>query len=245
MTILPLKRTSLPAEIASRLRVMIFSGEFKPGDRLPCERELASMFGTNRNTLREALRSLEMVGLIEIRQGAGIFVKDVRIHGNLSLLNHFIKEGYKSPYALEVLEDMFLFRRRFFQWVIPEAVEKCEWEDLDFIQNSLREILKLKGTPQSSEIFTHDTAIFRRLIASTRRAFYMWTFNTIAEMGWNMMKVAGENWIFPEFYFHTMKRFVKKVLAKDVKGVMKTLETHLKRMDNFTLKLSRNILSQG
>ena len=63
-------------EVADQLRRVISEGKLKPGDKLPPERELAGLFGVSRNTMREALRALELSGLIELKLGArgGAFV---------------------------------------------------------------------------------------------------------------------------------------------------------------------------
>ena len=60
--------------IADSLAEAIEAGEYKLGDRLPTERELAEQFGVSRPTLREAMIALEMLGLIEARHGLGIYV---------------------------------------------------------------------------------------------------------------------------------------------------------------------------
>ena len=59
---------------AQQIRELIARGEFRPGDRLPPERDLARKLGISRPTVREAMVALEIAGLIEIRTGAGIFV---------------------------------------------------------------------------------------------------------------------------------------------------------------------------
>jgi len=63
-------------EIARQIRELVASGQIKPGDRLPSERDLAQRLHVSRNTLREALRALEHAGMIEMRKGAagGAFV---------------------------------------------------------------------------------------------------------------------------------------------------------------------------
>lgn len=58
-------------QIVKRLSDAIRSGELSPGDRLPPERELAERFGVSRVSVRDALRSLEALGLVEVRVGAG------------------------------------------------------------------------------------------------------------------------------------------------------------------------------
>jgi len=56
-------------DIAEQIRGLVSNGELKPGDRLPPERELVERFNVSRNAVREALRSLELAGLVELRMG--------------------------------------------------------------------------------------------------------------------------------------------------------------------------------
>ncbi|MCB2177098.1 MAG: FadR family transcriptional regulator [Actinomycetales bacterium] len=61
-------------EAIEKIKAMIVSGELKPGDRLPVEKILASRLGLSRNSLREAVRALGVLRVLETRQGAGTFV---------------------------------------------------------------------------------------------------------------------------------------------------------------------------
>ena len=63
-------------ELQSALEEFIFSANAKPGDRLPSERNLASLFSVSRQTLREVLRSMEGQGLIKVQPGRGSFIQD-------------------------------------------------------------------------------------------------------------------------------------------------------------------------
>jgi DNA-binding FadR family transcriptional regulator len=80
VTALTLFQPARPARafdaIIAQVRERLRNGELGPGDRLPAERELAAQFGVSRNTVREALRMLEISGLIMIRKGAtgGAFI---------------------------------------------------------------------------------------------------------------------------------------------------------------------------
>lgn len=64
-------------EIVDQVRALIESGELVPGDRLPAEREMASMFGVSRQGVREALRALEIAGLVQSKTGTagGAFIR--------------------------------------------------------------------------------------------------------------------------------------------------------------------------
>ncbi len=62
-------------QIAEQLRQLMASGEFAPGSRLPGERDLALQLGVSRPSVREALIALEVAGMIEVRTGSGIYVR--------------------------------------------------------------------------------------------------------------------------------------------------------------------------
>lgn len=69
-------REPLAAEIARKLiDHLVRSGEVNPGDRLPSERDLAEALGVGRSVVREALKALSFIGLIEVRQGDGTYLK--------------------------------------------------------------------------------------------------------------------------------------------------------------------------
>ncbi|MES3004041.1 MAG: FadR/GntR family transcriptional regulator [Pseudomonadota bacterium] len=61
-------------QIAEQLRKLMTSGEFKPGSRLPAERDLAKQLGVSRPSVREALIALEVEGWVEVRTGSGVYV---------------------------------------------------------------------------------------------------------------------------------------------------------------------------
>ena len=67
-------RTLIGEEVAARILDLIGSGQLKPGDRLPSEREFGQIFGVGRSSIREALRCLSIVGLLDARVGAGTTV---------------------------------------------------------------------------------------------------------------------------------------------------------------------------
>ena len=69
-----LDRRSLAHDAAEHLKELIRSGTLQPGDKLPPERDLATRLGVSRPTLREAVRGLVIMGLLETRHGAGTFV---------------------------------------------------------------------------------------------------------------------------------------------------------------------------
>ena len=59
--------------VVESIRQMLIDGRLRPGDRLPVEKDLAAAFGVSRNPLREGVRALSMMGVLETRQGDGTY----------------------------------------------------------------------------------------------------------------------------------------------------------------------------
>lgn len=80
MPIETIERSKLRDVVLNRLRQYIVDGRLKPGDRLPTETELATQFGVSRLSLREATKSLELLGIVEARPGRGLTVGCVNMN---------------------------------------------------------------------------------------------------------------------------------------------------------------------
>ena len=97
---IPVKQSRASSEVIEQLKQAILLGDYKTGDRLPSERELASQFQVSRATMREALRALENLGFIVTRQGVtgGPFVTDLTFeHLVGSFLDLFMAEKISVP----------------------------------------------------------------------------------------------------------------------------------------------------
>ncbi|QHA37219.1 GntR family transcriptional regulator [Rossellomorea marisflavi] len=82
--------------IVHQLKEIISNDGLTPGDKLPSERELSERLNVGRSSVREALRALELLGLIETRRGEGTFLRDFREHHLIDLLGMFILEDHKT-----------------------------------------------------------------------------------------------------------------------------------------------------
>src|SRR5687767_3548282 len=98
---------ALSERIISQISDAIISGELKPGDRLPPERELAEQFGVSRTVIRDAIKTLSGRGIVQVRRGAGIFVATAEetIMGRLGELANVI------PLQGAGLRDLFDVRK--------------------------------------------------------------------------------------------------------------------------------------
>src|SRR3954469_14452517 len=110
----PVGKPRVAEEIVQQLRGLILRGEYAVGDKLPPERKLAEELGVNRASLREAIKSLEQMGLVKTRQGDGTRVLDFMQTAGLELISHLIPpaDGDGTP-NLPVLIDVLDFRRWF------------------------------------------------------------------------------------------------------------------------------------
>jgi GntR family transcriptional repressor for pyruvate dehydrogenase complex len=93
MEIEPVRSTRIYEEIVRQIKNLITEGKLRSGDQLPPERDLAEQFKVSRTSVREALRTLESLGLIAIRPGGGTFVREVSV------------EALIEPLALVILNQ--------------------------------------------------------------------------------------------------------------------------------------------
>ncbi|MFD1737113.1 FadR/GntR family transcriptional regulator [Bacillus salitolerans] len=83
-------------ETIKEIHKIIAEDSLQPGDKIPSERELSDRLKVGRSSLREALRALELLGLIETRRGEGTFVKDFGGHHLVELIGNFILQNEKA-----------------------------------------------------------------------------------------------------------------------------------------------------
>jgi GntR family transcriptional repressor for pyruvate dehydrogenase complex len=86
MALQPINRRSVPEDVFEQIVAEVLNGDMQPGEALPSERRLAEVLGVSRPAVREALKRLTEVGLVEVRQGDATTVRDFRRHAGLDLL---------------------------------------------------------------------------------------------------------------------------------------------------------------
>lgn len=86
------KHQKVTDSIISQIRDAVLSGQLKPGDRLASEKELIDQFGVSKATLREALRALEAMGLVQTRKGAagGVYITEVNLQTTIHSMMNFL-----------------------------------------------------------------------------------------------------------------------------------------------------------
>jgi GntR family transcriptional repressor for pyruvate dehydrogenase complex len=127
----PVKKTRIYEDIISSIRSMVEKGDLKAGDRLPSERELSAAFRVSRPSVREALKTLDSHGYLEIRQGEGTFISRNSIENFVEPLAAVILT--EKEYQVQILE----MRR----WIEPQiaslAAERATKDEMSRMKMTL------------------------------------------------------------------------------------------------------------
>lgn len=125
------------AQIIDQIKSQIISGELKPGDQLPPERQFSEMMGVNRHTVREALKVLEYVGAIESKMGVGTIVKSA---GQEVLLDQISQAAEFSPSQL--LSEIMELRQILEPGIAAMAAERATEQDFAFMEQTMADFTK-------------------------------------------------------------------------------------------------------
>lgn len=150
-----LKNKKVYETVIDQIKGMIISGELRKGDRLPPERDLVDTLHVSRTSIREALRALQIIGLVECRQGGGNFIRESfedNLIEPLSLM--FVLQNSRN---LELLE----LRKSIEVQMAALAAEKIGDKDINELEGIIR---RMKEDPSESESVRLD-ADFHYLIA--------------------------------------------------------------------------------
>jgi len=121
------KKAPVYEEVMVRLAGLLQQGRLKPGDRLPSERALAQRIGVSRATIREALRAMQLKGLIVSRRGAGSFIAGGRPEDLADALHHL------------ALQDIFELRLLIEPSIAALAAERATRQDLLRLESILQQ----------------------------------------------------------------------------------------------------------
>lgn len=143
-------------EICQRIRDQLGAGQLKPGDKLPAERELALQLGVGRNALREALRSLEIAGIVRLQKGVkgGAFIRE----GNTGQMNQVMQDMLSLGSI--TLEELTEARLHIQDLVVRLACARATRADFDALAANI----------DRTEVMTHEGRFLDRVECS--REFY-------------------------------------------------------------------------
>jgi GntR family transcriptional repressor for pyruvate dehydrogenase complex len=133
LAVVPIRRSRLSQQIVVQLCQMIRQGQLRPGDRLPPERELSEQLQVSRASLREALRALEIAGIVVARQGGGTYVREVFDDGILSPLSLVLDA------SIDLVGDLWEVRSIFEPAVASRAAIRAQPDDIARLEQIVEE----------------------------------------------------------------------------------------------------------
>jgi DNA-binding FadR family transcriptional regulator len=120
--------------VASRIRARILDGSLAPGARLPAERDLAAQLRVNRSSVREALKQLEQLRLVDITRGSGARVQDAE-HASFEIVRTLLGDGRPDPARVRELLEL---REVLLPGLLRLAIERASDAELEACVASLR-----------------------------------------------------------------------------------------------------------
>jgi GntR family transcriptional regulator, transcriptional repressor for pyruvate dehydrogenase complex len=144
-------------EAIEKIKAMITSGALRAGDRLPKEADLAADLGLSRNSLREAVRALALVNILDVRRGDGTYVTSLEPQALLEALN-FIVDFHRDDTVLEFLQ----VRRILEPAATAMAAERITPEEVQGLQELLD---SLGPNPDPEDLVDKDMEFHRRIVA--------------------------------------------------------------------------------
>lgn len=180
----PVKNKKIYEEVIEQIKDMIYKGILKKGDKLPSERDMVEKLQVSRTSVREALRSLEIVGLIESRQGEGNFIKEDFEGGLIEPLSvMFMLQDSKSEEILEL-------RKIIEVGTIKLAAERITESELERL-NELKEKLK---TPNKEENLAEiDREFHYKIAAASKNFLLLGVLNAISALMESYIKDARKS----------------------------------------------------
>ena len=170
----PIKKTRIAEEIADRIRRLMLDGTLQPGEPLPGERDLAERFGVSRGSVRDALRMLETIGLLETRHGQGTFPRELDVGRLVAPLASVL------TYRRDLQSELMDVRRMFEPAVARAAALRLTPADLADLRRILEVQRRKLKTGQSAIL--EDTAFHAVLARATQNRVIVSIMETLNDL---------------------------------------------------------------
>lgn len=193
----PIQKTNLSDEVISRIMRLLADGALKPGEQLPAERDLAARLGVGRSSLREALKSLTLMGILEVRPGEGRFVRPTQTPAFLKSLEFALLMGRR--HTQELVEARFILEPE----IAALAAERATPEDLDQLEATMQRmraaVLRDPERFVDSDVEFHvvlaraaRNSVLFHVMQTIRELLHVW-IDRVARMADNMPRTVEEH----------------------------------------------------
>ena len=205
-------------EICEQIRKRLASGVLKPGDKLPAERDLAVEFKVSRPAVREALRTLEISGVVSLQKGVkgGAFIRD----GNPALLTQSLQDlMFLGRVSLAGLAEA---RRLINGMVIELACERATEEDFAAIERNIAEIESSEDLRRRAD---EGVRFFGLIARATRNEVLTMLVDSLSDIIRYVIDQTGRK-ARPELV-PVRRRILKALRARDAKAAAKGMDEYL------------------
>ena len=211
-------------EICQRIREQLAAGALKPGDKLPPERELAQQLGVGRNALREALRSLEIAGIVTLRKGVkgGAFIRE----GDPERMNEVVRDML-SLGSISVA-DLTEARVHIQDLVVRLACERAGEDDLDALQANIDRTERMTADGEYLARVECSREFYRLLGRSTHNPLLAMVVESVTEvlMQFVYARVAAGGKPQPRLV-EKRRAFLEALRARDAAEATRLMRGHL------------------
>ena len=221
--------------IVNQIRKAIFKGVLRPGDKLPSDKELMNSFGVSKGSLREALRSLEVLGLLQIRKGAlgGAFVTEVDIEK--------AKEGFSNFFIFRDLSLKNLFDVRL---ILESRIAECaasiitgdDLRQLEQILQETRDALQ-NNLPLS---YREKEVAFHLIIArATRNPLLIFLLDFVENLLLDAKEILNPGRDFSVRVLEAHERIYKALAARDADQARSAIIQDVREVEEALLRIQK------
>ncbi|WP_339060135.1 FadR/GntR family transcriptional regulator [Tepidibacillus marianensis] len=219
------KNRKLYQEVLVQINEIIKEDNLEVGDRLPSERELAERLNVGRSSVREALRALELLGLISTRQGEGTFIEESSSHHLVQILAFFILRDQKSK------RDLLEMRKMIEMDAIRLAAERITKEQIQKIERLLDET---EHRIQSGLLPVQEDFRFHQYIALATQNYLLYRiWRAIIDFGRPVLEGSLERHGRSEISIQEHRYILEALKIKDREEAERRMRLHLEKSQFF------------
>jgi GntR family transcriptional regulator, transcriptional repressor for pyruvate dehydrogenase complex len=212
--------------VVNRILDLVRTGMLRAGDRLPSERELIDILNISRPSLREALRALAMLGVVDSRHGGGAYITNLEARTLLAPLDFFLSLSKSN------LADAFESRRIVEIEIVRKAASNATAADLDALQGMLAAHEKVLSDPVGFRIL--DSRFHARLSAIAGNVVLERIAYGLYNMGLDIRRRATEDVALIHRSLGEHTKIVLAISAKDAEAAAKAMAAHLDHIEAST-----------
>jgi DNA-binding FadR family transcriptional regulator len=223
----PAQATRAFDDVVRQIRERVYSGELRPGDRLPPERAMSEQFGVSRNMVREALRMLEITGIVELRKGAtgGAFICRGRPEFVARSLSDMMRLGGFT------LSDVTEARQWLSSTIVRAACERATEQDLARLEANIAEAAELAAADDWASVAVVNIEFHNLLASASHNPVLVMIQRSVMDVMREISLVAGP--IRSDLTIKSRVRFLRHLRNRDVDRAVTEMERNLRRVHEF------------